>query len=253
MRLPDTHARRAFTLIELLVVVTIIVLLMAIGFGVARAVKAGAKERIAETLCRSLDTMLDEYVNEMGKTPAIPKTGTTLTDTDVEKFYHPPSYYAAAGPTSDDTDMPVYGVSAFLDQVRGIGSVDAVFAALPQANITRRGKIDDYIGSGGSATFAHDTGGEQEQTLTVVDSDNHELFYIHPKLTEWPPLGAGTNHNAAKRFGATVSGRPYFMAIGSDGFAGDLSNDVLKKYADDNVFSSAPDEYMGPGEEPEPI
>ena len=230
------YSRRAFTLIELLTVIGIIALLTAIGFGVAKAVRSGAKSRATEMIFKNLDSMLDEYVSEMGRIPAIPLTvsGNTLTDNDVDAFYHYPQNIDGWKRVTlgGQQESRVYTVASFIDQVIGIGGTQSMLAAIPESNVIRRGSVEEYEG----ASFEFDNSGDQSKARTVVDPFGYEIFYIHPSLSGHV-LGINTKNNAAQRFGEPIGGRPYFMSVGDDGVAGDLSQDDLKGFVKDNLFS----------------
>ncbi len=230
----STHrGKRAFTLIELLVVIGVIGILMAIGFGVARGVRANARRQLTNAAMTTLESMLDEYISEVGKIPAIPDENGDgrLDENELRDFYRYPS--ALLNGLEPEY---VFSVSAFLRQARGIAGVDTMLGGLPERSVVRRGEIEAY----GDDPFQGDTSGDEDRAVTIIDGEGYEIFYIHPSVRDTSSFTWPVELNTAKRFGIGLSGRPYFMSVGPDGKAGDQETDLNKTYLEDNLYSAEP-------------
>jgi prepilin-type N-terminal cleavage/methylation domain-containing protein len=225
--------KRAFTLIELLVVIGVIGILMAITFGVARGVRANARRQLTNSAMINLESMLDEYISEVGKIPAIPDSDGDgqLDDGDLEDFYRYPS--ALLGGSDPEY---VFSVSAFLRQVRGIAGVDTMLGGMAERSLVRRGEIDAYGDDGFEGSGSND----EDQARTVIDGEGYEIFYIHPSVRDTSTFTWPDELNTSKRFGIGLSGRPYFMSVGPDGKAGGHDTDLNKTYLEDNLYSAEP-------------
>lgn len=236
MRTRGHSPRAAFTLIELLVVIAILGILMVIGFGVAQGVRKNTQQRLTETALSSLEAMLDEYINETGRVPEIPKAGDEYRTSDFSNFYRYPQAPIADGEY-------VLSASAFLRQVRGVGAVDDILAGLPEQVVVRRESV--YEGGGRFAGSGYNQN-DEERALTIVDGWGNEIYYVHPDMRERTGLNLPDELNAPERFGLGLSGRPYFMSVGPDGRAGTRLTDIGQTYLEDNVYSSNPTEVEEP-------
>lgn len=228
---------RAFTIVELLVVIGIIAILVTIVFGVAAGVRNSANRQLTETALAGLESMLEEYIGDTGRIPAIPKRFLHYRQNDFEDFYRFPRE-----PLTGPDEERIFGVAAFLRQARGIGSVDTILGGLPERLVVRRGAIEAYIGPAGVADF-EGTGFEQEderRAPTILDGWGHEIYYLHPAVRPNPTLNLSADFRIGKRFGVSQSGRPFFMSVGPDGRAGDRESGLGEQYLQDNVYSTQP-------------
>ncbi|GAB4385765.1 MAG: hypothetical protein Kow0022_12880 [Phycisphaerales bacterium] len=152
------HARRAFTLIELLVVIGIISILIAVSVVVGKRVAGTGKAMVTADTIRVLDAAVGEYVNRIGRLPALAERVETTAGPALNVF-----------PVIDGVDTVsgklINSIGLFIHQAEETGGVGSAIAQIDEKFV----RLMDVDGPG-----------PQPGLTTVVDGWDRPIRYVHP-------------------------------------------------------------------------
>lgn len=202
-----TRPKRGFTLIELLVVILMIGILIGIVLTVGANVMSGGKSRQTADTIRTVDTAVETYIRDVGRTP--PAFVLAFRPGRPEQFPLDGDDFAAY-PLADAVDVTPGGdanrtrinsIGLFIRAAEEIGLED-IFAGVSSRLLVRWDGDFDLVESSGSPPSAP---GRQPELRTILDAWGQPLRFVHPAwdgiITEQDNQGV---RRATGRFGNSV-------------------------------------------------
>lgn len=253
-----TRGREGFSIVELLIVVTVIVILAAIIIGAGSRIFGAQRERVTRSVLSSLDRALEEYIAVEGGIPPFPSTQQGIDDlykdvpgdpSDVDPRY-PEFTNQLANPYGGSLEYPAFpDASVFLNQARGIDSVEKIIEAIPEQFLVQTledptSLPSDDVERAKEQPSIVDAWGSPEWRGAPIRGVQQFILYVHP-----------SNRLAQDIYGKCVNRRPYFVSAGPDklyGHPGELAaieatysgvdpgaadEDFLRLAREDNIYS----------------
>ena len=240
------RVRRGFTLIELLVVILIISVLIALGLAVGARVVQGGKTTQTRDLIKTLDNVLNSYVNTTDRLPppfiSDPREGSSTPTIGTR-----PAFFPLADGVDGTTDDRINSVGLFLAEARSVAGVSELLEGVDTQNYREFAYTP-------AQDLSTDPGATEPLVPTMLDAWGQPMRFVHPRFhgvvqspvnldgDEWlgPAPDNGVYFPAEFRRdptegdadgGLTTNGQPYFYSAGPDGDPSTI---------EDNAYTSEP-------------